>query len=173
MNIKINKEQPIYFGAIDEINDLAFGQPQESRLIKSLRKLDDYIPELSLIAFEDDKAIGHILFFPIYIEAEQQKYQTLSLAPMAVLPGYQNKGVGGELIRHGLSQAKTLGFDSVLVLGHPKYYPKFGFEKASKWKIKCPWDAPDEAWMVLELKTGVLEGKAGMAVFPNEYEEAV
>ncbi len=173
MKIEIKVETLANFDSIREINKLAFGQPQEAQLIESLRKLENYIPELSLIAFKDDKAIGHILFFPIYIETEHRKYQTLSLAPMAVLPEHQNKGVGGELIRHGLLQAKTLGFDSVLVLGHPNYYPKFGFKQASKLKIKCPWEVPDEAWMAIELSDGALEGKAGMAVFPKEYEEAV
>ena len=173
MNTKISIEQPIYYDAIDEINNLAFGQPQETGLIRSLRKLNDYIPELSLIAFNDDDAIGHILFFPIVIISDDREFQTLSLAPMAVVPEYQNKGMGGELVRHGLSQANKLGFNSVLVLGHPNYYPRFGFEKAGKWNIKCPWEAPDEAWMAIELKAGALVGKAGMAVFPKEYEEAV
>ena len=173
MSIKINKEQSVYYDAIGEINNLAFWQPQEAKLIKGLRKLDDYIPELSLLAFNNENAIGHILFFPITIISENRKFQTLSLAPMAVLPDYQNKGVGGELVRHGLLIAKNLGFDSVLVLGHPNYYSRFGFEKASKWNIKCPWDVPAEAWMAIELKADALEGKAGMAVFPKEYEEAV
>ena len=173
MKIEIKAETLADFDSIRKINNQAFGQPQEAQLIESLRKLENYIPELSLIAFEDDKAVGHILFFPIYIEAEHQKFQTLSLAPMAVLPEYQNLGVGGELIRHGLEKSKMLGFDSVMVLGHPNYYPKFGFEKASKWKIKSPWEVPDEAWMAIELKAGSLDGKAGKAIFPKEYEEAV
>ncbi len=173
MQITITHEARNYFDEIRTINDKAFHQSQEATLIESLRKLDGFIPELSLIAFDEDKAIGHILFFPIYIKAKNQKYPTLSLAPMAVLPDYQNKGVGGGLIRHGLVIAKDLGFDSVLVLGHPNYYPKFGFEKASQWNITCPWEVPDEAWMATELTEGALEGNAGMAVFPKEYEAAV
>jgi len=102
MNIKIQTEKPIHFDAICEINNQAFGQPQEAKLIDGLRKLADFIPELSLIAFDKDKAIGHILFFSIYIETEGQTFQTLSLAPMAVSPDYQKKGVGGALIRRGL-----------------------------------------------------------------------
>ena len=173
MKIEVKAENTGYFDAIRGINNQAFGQPQEAQLIESLRKLENYIPKLSLLALTADKAIGHILFFPIYIETENQKHQTLSLAPMAVLPEYQNKGVGGGLVRYGLAQAKTLGYDSALVLGHPNYYPKFGFEKAGKWKIKCPWEVPDEAWMAIELKTGSLDSKEGKALFPKEYEEAV
>jgi predicted N-acetyltransferase YhbS len=92
---------------------------------------------------------------------------------MAVLPDYQNKGVGGALIKAGLKKAKELGFISVVVLGHPVYYPRFGFRKASDWKIKEPFGVPDEVMMAIELKDGALSFGGGMIDFPKEYYTAM
>ncbi|NQV02410.1 MAG: N-acetyltransferase, partial [Bacteroidia bacterium] len=114
---------------------------------------------------------GHILFFPIPIRTETGFFQSISLAPMSVLPEYQNKGIGGQLILQGLTKVEELGHKSVVVLGHPEYYPRFGFRKASDWEIKVPFPAPDEAIMALEFEKGTL--KPGTIEFIAEYFEAL
>jgi len=99
----------------------------------------------------------------------KKEYEALVLAPMAVLPEFQRQGIGGKLIREGLNKAKELGFDSVTVLGHKDYYPRFGFERASKWNIKSPFEVPDEAFMAIELKPGALAEKTGTLEYPEEF----
>jgi predicted N-acetyltransferase YhbS len=92
---------------------------------------------------------------------------------MAVTPDYQKKGVGGKLVREGLHKATQLNFKAVVVLGHPEYYPKCGFEPASKWKIKPPIEVPDEAFMLIEISEGWLKDKPGVIQFPVEYYDAM
>ena len=95
----------------------------------------------------------------------------MALAPVAVLPEFQKQGIGSELIREGLKACQQLGYDSVIVLGHPEYYPKFGFKQADTWGIKDPFGAPAEAFMALELKKGALEGASGIVEYPDEFLE--
>lgn len=127
------------------------------------------MPELSIVAEIDGMIIGHILFFPIHIKAKDKSHKSISLAPMAVLPEYQNQGVGSELVKYGLEKCREKGFKSVIVLGHPEYYPRFGFEKASKLGINPPFDAQDEAFMVMELAEGGLKGISGVVEYPDEF----
>ncbi|MCK5169920.1 MAG: N-acetyltransferase, partial [Bacteroidales bacterium] len=126
---------------------LAFGQADEGVLIEKLRLNQDFIDKLSIVAEFKDSVIGHILFFPIKIQEDSKKHKSLALAPMAVLPDFQNKGIGRQLITKGFEIAKELGFKSVIVLGHKDYYPRFGFLLASRWRIKAPFDVPDEVFM--------------------------
>jgi putative acetyltransferase len=107
------------------------------------------------------------------IDDEGRSGETLSLAPMAVIPDFQKKGVGGLLIRHALDQALHLGFESVVVIGHTEYYSRFGFVKASGYNLKEPYGAPDEAFMAIELKPGALREVSGNVIFPEEYNEGV
>lgn len=152
------------------LNKSAFGQENESKLVEKIRKGSNFIPELSLIAEIDGRIVGYILLSRIKI-INNHAFKTLSLAPMAVLHEFQNKGIGSGLIKKGLEKAKELGFDSVIVLGHEKYYPGFGFKKAAEWDIKCPFEVPEEAFMALELTHGALEGKAGTIKYPDEFME--
>ena len=173
IDIIIRKENPSDFNFIKLLNDNAFNQTQEGELIENLRKKTEYISELSLLAINSEVILGHILFFPVVILSGEKRYSTLCLAPMAVLPEYQKKGIGRKLILEGLKRAKILGFNSVVVLGHPEYYPKFGFRPASFWKIKEPFGVPDEAMMAIELSKGALDFGGGMIDFPEEYFAAV
>jgi len=133
MTLTIRPETSSDYSTITEVNDLAFGQPAEGKLVENLRKNPKFVPELSLVAEADGKIVGHILFFPTNIKsAEGKEKDTISLAPAAVRHEFQKQGIGGELIREGLKVCLQLGYDSVIVLGHPEYYPKFGFEPASK-----------------------------------------
>ena len=170
----IRSENKNDYEAITNINDLAFGQKNEGEMIINLRVNKGFIPELSLVYEEDNKLIGHILFYPLDIVNNNIRFNSLSLAPVAVLPDFQSMGIGSQLIEAGLSKAKEIGFTSCVVLGHPKYYPKFGFERASKWNIKPPVDEiPDEAFMAIEMLPGSLKGKSGIVEFPKEYYGAL
>jgi predicted N-acetyltransferase YhbS len=114
---------------------------------------------------------GYILFFPIIIESGQYSYKSLALAPMAVLPDYQRRGIGRQLVQEGLIIAKDKGFNSVIVVGHPEYYPKFGFRPASLWKIRPPFDLPDNVFMALELEEGALKNVTGIVQYPVEFND--
>jgi len=196
--ITIRSEQKTDCDAIREVNDLAFGQKTEGILVESLRATPCFIPELSLVAVLDDKIVGHILFYPININNQNIKFDTLSLAPMAVRPEYQKKGIGGQLIKEGLKRAGEMGHESVIVLGHAGYYPRFvvqpfcfsklrltipgsirlkpncqsSFVKASQFGIKAPFDCPDDAFMAIELKPGALKNVTGIVEYPKPYLDA-
>ena len=158
------------FQVIKAINDLAFGQGSESKLIENIRNTDDFITELSLV-FENEKleVVGHILFSPITIETKTASIPALALAPMAVKPDFQNEGIGSILVNEGLKRCEELGHDSVVVLGHPNFYPKFGFILASEKGIKCPFEVPSEAFMVFEIKPGAMNNVQGTVQYPKVF----
>ena len=169
MSPNIRPESESDCSAITEVNGRAFGGPAEGRLVERLRNTPDFIAELSLVAESDGRVIGHILFHPVVIRAGDTEHPALALAPMSVLPEHQKRGIGSRLVEEGVRRAKQLGHKSVIVLGHPEYYPRFGFRRASLWSIKVPFDAPDEAVMALELETDALQGKGGAVEYPVEF----
>ena len=171
MNIIVRQETENDYSEITKVNDLAFGQPGEGLLVESLRLNTDFIKDLSLVAEIDKKVIGHILFFPIKIEKGETTHDSLALAPMSVLPEFQKKGIGSKLVTEGLKIAKELSHESVIVLGHENYYPKFGFVPASKWGIKSPFEVPDEVFLALELKEDGLKNVSGIVKYPKEFDE--
>lgn len=142
---------------------------QEHLLVARLRESEAFVPQLSLVAQKDGKIVGYILFTKITI-GENQKV-SLALAPVAVLPDYQGKGIGGELIKKGHDIALELGFDSVVLLGHDGYYPRFGYQRLSEFGITLPFDAPSECCMALELKKGALSGVNGEVCYAKEFFE--
>ncbi len=168
MNILIREEEKKDYRNIYEVNKLAFGQENESKLVEKIRKGSNFVPGLSLVAEIDGRIAGYILFSKIEI-AGSSIFKTLALAPMAVLPEFQRQGVGSELINKGMEKAKELGFNSIIVLGHKDYYPKFGFMRASEWNIECCFEVPDEVFMAIELTVGALEGRAGTIKYPDEF----
>ena len=139
------------FDSIIEINHKAFGQEEEGLLVSDLLKDATAQPLVSLLAFDKEKAIGHILFTKVKLEDKPDPLMHI-LAPMSVLPEYQGKGIGGQLIRHGFDELKKIGSRAVLVLGHFDYYPKFGFQQDAKSQgLEAPYPIPDEyrnGWMV-------------------------
>lgn len=169
----IRKETPADYEAIAFINDLAFGQPQEGKLVAALRQNERFVDELSLVCIENGTPAGHILFFPLFILSGDSRIETLSLGPMSVIPGYQNNGIGSALIINGLAVSYNLGYRSVVVLGHPGYYPRFGFRKAGMWGINAPFDTTDEALMAMELVTGSLGSEGGTVEYLKEYYDAL
>ena len=150
--IEISKEEKNDYEEVYNVVKTAFKKAKESDgneqdLVVNLRNSDNFVPELSLVAKKDDKIVGYILFTKIQIG----KYEELALAPLAVLPEYQRQGIGSKLIKEGHKIAKEMGYHYVVVLGSDKYYPKFGYEKASKYGIKPPFDVPDENFMAIKL----------------------
>jgi predicted N-acetyltransferase YhbS len=170
MNAIIRPENSSDIEHISSVIEAAFGQKNEATLVEKLREKDEYEPKLSFVAVYRNKIIGHILFFPLKIRSDPEK-TTLCLAPLSVLPEFQHRGVGEKLTKEGLKAAEHLGYESVVVVGHPQYYPKLGFSKASKWGMKVSFECPDEAVMALELKKGALKDAAGTVDFPKEYTE--
>jgi predicted N-acetyltransferase YhbS len=173
INPEIRIEQKEDYDQITKVNNLAFNQTNEGILVSRLRETDNFISELSLVAEFQNKLIGYILFYPLDIISGEKRFEILSLAPMAVLPEFQKRGIGSKLIDVGLLKALQLSFNAIVVLGHPEYYQKFGFERASKWKIKPPIEVPDEAFMAIEFVDGWLNDKAGVVEYPTEYYEAL
>lgn len=173
MSYLIRPEKEGDCSQISEVHEMAFGTTAEAFLVLKLRKTIGFIHGLSLVAIDRDRVVGHILFYPVRIISRQgQPVTALSLAPMSVLPEYQRKGIGSALVREGLKRSKELGYGSVIVLGHAGYYPRFGFLPASRWQIICPFPAPDEAFMALELISGALKGtEGGVVEYPPEFYE--
>ncbi len=147
--------------AIDGIHRNAFGQGQGQEIVELVNGLlDDETskPLLSLVAETDGKLVGHILFTVARLQPEYQEVSVRILAPLAVSSDFQGEGIGGMLIKEGLKQLAESGVDLVFVLGHPGYYPKFGFQTAGLLGFEAPYPIPSEhadAWMVQELKAGV------------------
>ena len=158
--------------AIYEINCRAFGQENEARLVNELRKAPEFIGDLSLVAMDGGEVIGHILFSPICIEGDTHAVPALALAPMAVRPDRQRKGVGSELVRFGLHRARTLGHRIVVVVGHPEYYPRFGFLGARARGKEAPFPVPDEAFLILGLVDDGLEAVRGTVRYPSAFDAA-
>jgi predicted N-acetyltransferase YhbS len=173
MKITIRPERKNDYGEIKKITDLAFGQVNEGIIIENLRDNPDYIAKLSLVAIIDNKIVGHILFFPVAITNDWGKNITLSLGPMAVHPDFQKKGIGSKLINEGFKIARKLGYQSSIVVGHPSYYPRFGFKPARNWYIRLSFDVPDEAFMAIELTPNALKKCSGMIEYPKEFLEAM
>jgi len=157
------------FDAVRKLNKKAFKGNSESKLVDALRESDGFIPGLSLVAEKGGKVVGHILFSPVRIVGLGSAAPALALAPMAVLPDYQNQGIGSELVKYGLGECRKLGHKIVVVVGHPDYYPRFGFVKAGEKGLKLPFEAPDEVFMALELVPGALDGVNGLIDYPPEF----
>jgi putative acetyltransferase len=171
--IRIRPERPEDIASIDEINRLAFGGEEEAKLIKAIRGSDYFIPELSLVAVEDDRIVGHILFSPVTIESSESSVTALALAPMAVVPECQNKGIGTDLVKHGLKVCKKLEYTIVIVVGHPEYYPRFGFSPAREYGLEAPFKVPDDVFMALELVPGALKNVRGMVKYNPAFDSVI
>ncbi|MBM7702927.1 GNAT family N-acetyltransferase [Metabacillus iocasae] len=170
MSIRIEQKSDIE--VIDSVikqafKDLPFSDQTEHELVKRLRKCKEWIPELSLVYEQDGNIVGHLLVTKAYIGKE--RVETLALAPVSVLPAYQKREIGKKLIEHGLNVSAQLGFGSMIVLGHPTYYSKFGFERASKYKIEAPFEVADELFMVKELGKGRLDGVSGVVAYSDAF----
>jgi len=163
----IRREIPEDIEAIRHVNEEAFGGKEEADIVDALRKRSATV--LSLVATDEGRVIGHILFSPVIIESESSSFGAVALAPMSVLPEYQGKGIGSELVRAGLDECRAVGHELVILVGHADYYPRFGFVPARERSIECEFEVPDEAWMLLELREGALGGRKGTVRFQTEF----
>jgi putative acetyltransferase len=144
--------------AVHRILCNAFPGDAEARLVQALRQQAS--PLLSLVAEKDGLLCGHILFSPVSLGSADDSL-IMGLAPMAVEPAQQSRGIGSQLVHAGLTACRKLGAVAVVVLGHPHYYPRFGFQAASQFGLICDYEVPDEAFMALELQPGSLTGTSG------------
>lgn len=153
---------------ISGIHASAFGEEQGDEiveLVSNLLKDETARPLLSLLAEADGMPVGHILFTRVTLRPDAPEISASILAPLAVSGGYQGRGIGGGLIKEGLRQLAGSGVDLVFVLGHPGYYPKFGFHPAGVHGLEAPYPVALEhadAWMVQALKPNVLDRVKGM-----------
>jgi putative acetyltransferase len=167
MRVTIREEKLEDAVAVRRVNEEAFGQSQEARLVDLLRANKAVL--LSLIAAIDDRIVGHILFSPVRIESEAGDIEGAGLGPMAVLPEFQRMGIGSKLIAEGTRRLQELDCPFIVVLGHPEYYPRFGFIPASRHGIRCQWEVPDEAFMLLPLDISRLTALSGLAWYCEEF----
>lgn len=155
--------------AVRRVNELAFEGACEADLVEALRQNGTRL--VSLVAEEDGRVVGHILFSPVTVESEAGDWGAFALGPMAVLPERQGLGVGSALVREGLSECLRLGHEVVFVLGHEDYYPRFGFRTAAGAGLGCEFPSPEENFMVAELRPGALAGRAGLVRYAPEFRD--
>jgi len=167
--IEIRDEAPQDFPAIRNLNVLAFGNLAEALLVDKLRAANK--AAISRVAILDGRVVGHILFSPITVERAPARLHGLGLAPMSVLPEFQNQGIGSSLVRDGLEMCRQRGYDLVVVLGHLRFYPRFGFSTAKDYGLDNEYNASD-AFMVMELQVGVLGKISGLVKYAPEFREA-
>ncbi|WP_282122665.1 GNAT family N-acetyltransferase [Algibacter mikhailovii] len=176
MELTIRKENPDDFKTVFNLIEKAFeNEPmsdhKEQFLVERLRKSNVFVPDLSMVAIIENKIVGHILLTKLKIKNGQNEFDSLALAPVSVLPGYQGRGIGGMLIKEAHKKAKELGFHSVILLGHEKYYPKFGYKKANLFGIELPFEVPKENCMAIELTENGLKNVSGTVEYPKEFSE--
>ena len=150
---------------IRQVNEAAFGRVEEANLVDALRVEGNVL--LSLVADRKDRMVGHILFSRMWIDAATGEIEAVALAPMAVLPEYQRRGIGRRLIPYGLDALQGHGERIVIVVGHPRYYPRFGFSTALTRSLESPF--PPEAFMALELRPGALDGVRGRVRYARAF----
>src|SRR4030095_6758493 len=165
--LTIRAETPEDIPAIHHINTAAFGQANEADLVDALRWHNALT--ISLIAVQDGRLVGHIAFSPVTITSDTATIEALGLGPMAVLPAYQRRGIGSKLVEAGLTACHHTPYGVVVVLGHPHYYPRFGFTPAQPLGIVWEHDAPEEAFMVQEMPEGSLAQTRGVVKYRPEF----
>jgi putative acetyltransferase len=167
MNINIRAETAADLDAIRHVNRLAFGQHEEAQLVDALR--EGGFVRLSLVAEQASQVVGHILFSDLPIITVAGTVSALALAPMAVLPEFQKQGIGSALVRRGLDECRRQGHRIVAVVGHPHFYPRFGFSSELASALASPFGG-GHSWMAVELVPGALAGVAGRVEYPPPFE---
>ena len=166
--VKVRQENQSDGKAIAVVNRSAFGGEAEAQLVDVVRQSKSYIPELSLVAEIGDRVSGHIMLFQAHLDRQGKQSEILALAPMSVVPSQSHRGIGSTLLEVALEKATSLGHKAVVVIGHPDYYQRFGFEHASKWGISSSLPVPEDSITAKELVTGALKG-GGLLIYPPEF----
>jgi putative acetyltransferase len=167
--LTIRAELPGDASGVRRVNEQAFGRRDEADLIERLHAGGKVI--VALVAEQDRAIVGHILFSPVTIEGAAKPCTAVALAPMAVLPSHQRRGIGRRLVEEGIIACKELGYTRIIVLGHPQYYPWFGFGPAKRYGLHCEYNAPDEAFMALALEPDAFRDCAGLVKFAPEFAD--
>jgi putative acetyltransferase len=166
--IEVRPERPPDAEAIRRLNRAAFGGDVEAALVDTLRA--QAAPLVSLVADDGGSVVGHVMFSPVVLFGHEG-LMIMALAPLAVLPALQRRGIGSALAGAGLDRCRELGCQAVVVLGHPAYYPRFGFVPASRFGVASQYAVPDDVFMAMELNPGALQGVSGTvryhAAFPR------
>jgi putative acetyltransferase len=158
--------------AVRVVNEEAFGSPLEAGIVDALREA--CADRVSLVAERDGRVVGHILFTPVEMSSPTGPIRGYGLAPMAVRTAWQRQGIGAALAEAGIARVRAAGAPFVIVLGHPEYYPRFGFEPASRRGVRCQWpDVPDEAFMLLVLDPERASSLGGVVRYRPEFDAAV
>jgi putative acetyltransferase len=173
--MEIRPEQPEDVPAVHRVNSAAFGRDAEARLVDLLWDAGAVIASLVAVdkagekVGDEEEVVGHILFSPVTLDGCDGSIA--GLAPMAVLPGRQRSGIGSALVERGLAACRDAGIHAVVVLGHPEYYPRFGFVPASRFGLGCEYPVPDEVFMALELTPGALQDCRGTVRYRPEFSQ--
>ena len=168
--VSIREELARDVEAVRALLKLSFGQEGEAELVDRLRTSDSFNPRLSLVADIAGEVVGHVLFNPVTIESEDAHVAALSLAPLAVRPDHQREGIGQLLSLRGFDVARSLGYRIIVVVGHPRYYPRLGFVSALPRGICDPSAHRAEASMVMSLAEGALDGIRGQVMYPPSFQ---
>ncbi len=164
----IRAERASDIGAIRRVNEAAFGTDAEARLVDLLRDRGKLL--VSLVAERGGRVVGHIAFSRVRLAAGDEPFG-VGLGPMAVAPAYQRLGIGVRLVRFGILQCRLLGARFVVVLGHPHYYPRFGFQPASQFGLSCAWPVPEGVFMAMEIQPGALANVRGRVSYEPEFDD--
>ena len=169
--MRIRTETKNDFKYVFNLNYTAFGnRDDEAKLVEQIRFSDGFIPELSIVAEAQGDIVGHLMLSKAKLTNEFCDKEVIVLAPVAVLPEFQKKGIGSKLIKEGLKRAKKEGYGLVFLIGHPDYYPKFGFQPARAHGIELTqFSVPDDVFMVCELIDGELEKSVGELHYPKAF----
>jgi putative acetyltransferase len=170
--VSIRQEQPDDVAAVRAVNETSFGQPAEATIVDSIRAACH--DAVSLVAVTDNHIVGHILFSPVLVSGENGSVEVMGLGPMAVAPEQQRQGIGTLLVQAGIDSLRKRNCPCIVVVGHPAYYPRFGFVPASRHGLFCQWEGvPDEAFMVLILDKEAMAGVSGTARYRDEFDQAM
>ena len=169
--ISIREERPEDVPAVRAVNEMAFPEPVEADIVDKIRAACR--ETLSLVAADGDTIVGHIFFSPVNVTEDHGSLQGMGLGPMAVVPERQRQGIGSQLVEAGLREMRARQCPFVIVLGHPEYYPRFGFRPASGFGLSCQWDGiPDDVFMVFVLDESALTRVSGVVRYRDEFDEA-
>jgi len=166
--ITVRAEEPADHDPVRELNRRAFEGQAEARLVDVLRGTPRSI---SLVAALGTEVVGHIFFSPVEIVGPAPTIAAAGLGPMAVLPEHQRRGIGSRLVRAGLEECRRSAYEAVVVVGHPSYYPRFGFDRASVFGLRCEFPVPDDVFMALALRAGALAGPERVVRYLPEFSQ--
>jgi putative acetyltransferase len=169
-SITVRPENSDDIRAIDVVHISAFGGEAEAHLVSTLRESADYNRELSLVAELGGRIVGHALLTRVPLRRHGEEKHLLALGPMSVVPSQSHRGIGSKLIQASILLAREKGYGSIVVLGHPEYYKRFGFVLAKGLGVTCNLPAPEDALTVMEIVDGNLEG-GGHIEYPEPFVE--